>query len=143
MLARRVSIIIFIFVSVLAGALFAEESAPTFTAVDLALVDLETPVRIGGVEYCQVYLVRLHGRLPVPGARLLRLYLGDEPIGEYGDFPGGLYFYVPEKSRLAELNGRAFRWRWDDGPLHDAHVGLNASGVEALTPLPEKEALTR
>lgn len=130
-------------VFIFAALLFAAEPPPTFTGSDIALVELATPIRVGDVEYCRAYLVRLHGSLPAPGARLLRLYLGADPIGEYGDFPGGLYFYIPEKSRLAEVSGRSFLWKWDDGPLQDTGIRLDASAVDSLAPISEKEALSR
>jgi len=128
---------------VVASASVAGEAKVEVTGIDIALVDLETPLRVGATTHRQAYLVRIQGTFPAAGAALLRLYFGDAPIEAYGDYPGGLYFSVVDKAQLDAWHGKTLRWRVDDGELHDTGRSLDVKGAEPFTVMPEKAALLR
>lgn len=115
---------------------------------DVALVDLDEPyvVTLANGEkttYRQAYLIRLHGDFPTRGARLMELYFGDERIGEYGGFPGGIYFMVYTRERLNELAGREIRYRFGEGDIRSFGQTFEPNGFAPFAACPLRAALTK
>ncbi len=130
------------------AASLAGESEVAATGIDVALVDLETPLSTvdgdgAALVHHQAYLVRLQGRFPATGAKLFRLFVGDTPIEEYGSYPGGLYFYVPEKSKLTAMNGKTLRWKFSGQPLQEMGIQFDTARFEPFVAMSEKKALER
>ncbi len=105
--------------ALLAAAAIASANSPPpglwihLERYDVALVQLNEPhpvVQPNGqtVTYQQAYLVRLFGRFADSRALAAQLYVGAQPILEHGSFPGGVYFFIYEKSKLDTLAGGDF-----------------------------------
>ncbi|NLH47834.1 MAG: hypothetical protein GX444_04435 [Myxococcales bacterium] len=115
---------------------------------DVALVNLQTPVKIATAEgrqkeYRQAYLVRLHGSFPADGAELMRLALGDQPIPEYGGLPDGIYFMVFETAALNKLAGREFRFQYGSQEWRSSGVHFEPSRFAPFMAMPEEQAFKR
>jgi len=129
-----------------AGDAFPEK--PVLSGFDVARVELTVPVTKADasgktVTHARAYLVRLHGAFPVTGARLMKLYFGEERIEEYGGFPGGIYFLVFEKSRLDALSGKEIRFRVGNEKIQPSRKTFDAGPFDLKTVLPDKAAFAR
>lgn len=90
---------------------------------DVSLVRFDKPMEreIHGrkVKYTQGYIIRLHGSFPSGTAEVMELFVGEEPIEEYGGLPDGVYFLILEGTRLYEMQGQPFRYRFGKGEIQN------------------------
>ncbi len=120
----RLPIFTFIAVCVMISVTAAGEDVSeqaVLTSYDVSLVNLDKEISrvIHGKpsSITQAYLVRLHGRFPAMGARLMQLYIGNELIEEYGGMPSGIYFMVYDPEYLQALSGKPFGYCMGKGPI--------------------------
>jgi hypothetical protein len=53
-----------------------------------------------------VYIVKLYAEVPPAGARGYKLFVGEEPIREFGSFSEGIFFKVYHRQDLKKLMGK-------------------------------------
>jgi hypothetical protein len=128
-------------VVLVAGMALAQDA--TLMSYDVALVKLTEPVTVDGAAFEQAYLVRLHGSFPMEGARLFRVRIGEEELGQLGGFPGGVYFFVYGDARLQKLAGGEIRSALDAAKPQSLGTKFEPGKFGPFTVLSEREALTR
>ena len=61
--------------------------------------------------FTEVAVVEIQGDFPPPMDQSLDLFLGDDPIPEYGTSKDGIYFKVYDPALLKRFEGREIRYR--------------------------------
>jgi hypothetical protein len=80
--------------------------------------------------YSDVYIVKLKGDIPIYRAVPVQLFIGDDPIREYGATAGGIYFKVYEFEQLRRWDGKAFRYALRPGELTQTALTFHAEGMK-------------
>lgn len=80
-------------------------------------------------SFSEVYVVKLKGNIPTYGAMPVLLFIGDEPIREYGATPDGVYFKVYDRSQLQRWAGKPIRYALRPGEMHDTGVIFRGDAV--------------
>ncbi|MEO0593257.1 MAG: hypothetical protein AAFZ38_06730 [Myxococcota bacterium] len=81
---------------------------------EVLIVSLDRKVQRRGVDgkvrsWSQAYMVRLPLQTSNTWAAETKLFVGDEAIGEYGGWEGGIYFWVYGDEALERIQGQAVR----------------------------------
>jgi len=145
------SVTIILTVSLAAAIVLPAGAGPfniKLNSFDVALMTLEKPYQSfdaagKSVTYAQAYLVRLHGDFPKDRALLMELYVGTEQIEEYGGLPDGIYFQVYEKSKLDELSGQEFGYRFESDGIKRLGHKFEPQRFAPFKAMKEKEAFSR
>ncbi len=91
-------------------------------------------------EWNQAFQVRLVLSDPSVWGPLVRLYLGEELIPEYGGWESGIYFWVYDPAHLERLNGRTISLQLESRQPQE--VGrLELKPASELILIPEQELL--
>lgn len=92
----------------------AERFGSGTLSAEVLIVSLDRKVRRQGADgevrsWSQAYMVRLPLQTSNTWAAETKLFVGDEAIGEYGGWEGGIYFWVYGDEALERIQGQAVR----------------------------------
>lgn len=68
----------------------------------------------------EVYIVSIKGSIPAFGARPVQIFIGEEPVREYGSTSDGIYFKVYDPDQLQRWDGKPIRYVIWPGKLQDS-----------------------
>jgi hypothetical protein len=145
----RISIALVLILAALASVAAAQEPAKAvLKSYDVTLIKLDAPVTRANesgmkIALDQVYLVRLRGEFPVNSAKPMELYLGDKKIGEFGSWPGGIYFILLDKASLDAFTGKDFGYRMGGKKTLPLGAKFEPAKFDLTKAIPEKEAIAR
>lgn len=58
----------------------------------------------------EVYIVSIKGSIPTFGALPVQIFIGEEPVREYGSTSDGVYFKVHDRDQLQRWDGKPIRY---------------------------------
>jgi hypothetical protein len=148
---RNKSIAALLVLALMAATAFAGDAMPVKARLhgyDVAWISLSTPMTLTNaagekVVHERAYLIRLHGEFPLNRAERLRLFFGDQPIGEFGGLGDGLYFMVFDRVSLDALAGKEIRVQFGAQPMQSLGAVFDPRRFEPFRLMSEKEAFFR
>jgi hypothetical protein len=116
--------------------------------IEVARLALDRPVRqpdAAGApkDWTEAYLVRLEMERPSFSNELVRLYVGDWEVPEYGGWERGIYFKVYDPAFLTRLNGGELRYRIGSGQAQSFGRRLEIPPLDRLPRLREADLFNR
>lgn len=116
--------------------------------IEVARLALDRPVRqpdAAGVpkDWSEAYLVRLEMERPDFWNEIVRLYVGDWQVPEYGGWERGIYFKVYDPAFLTRLNGGELRYRIGRGQAQSFGRRLEVPPLDRLPRLREADLFHR
>jgi hypothetical protein len=94
-------------------------------------------------DWTEAYLVRLEMERPSFWNELVRLYVGDWQVPEYGGWQRGIYFKVYDPALLTRLNGGELRYRIGSGQPQSFGRRLEVPPLDRLPRLREADLFHR
>lgn len=58
----------------------------------------------------EVYIVHIKGSIPTFGALPVQIFIGEEPVREYGSTSDGIYFKLYDPDQFQRWNGKPIRY---------------------------------
>ena len=68
----------------------------------------------------EVYIVSIKGSIPTFGALPVQIFIGEEPVREYGGTGDGIYFKVHDAYQLQRWAGKPIRYVIGPGMVRDS-----------------------
>jgi hypothetical protein len=95
------------------------------------------------VTFSDAYLVRLEVAKPQGWDELVRFYVGDYQVPEYGGWERGIYFKIYEPALLTRLAGGELRYRIGSGDRHSFGKRLEVPPLDRIPLRKEAEVFPR
>ena len=119
----------------------------TLNSVEVLRVSLDKEVvrpdaRGEDKAWTEAYVVQFEITLPQAMGPAFNIYLNDDIIPEYGEWKGGIYFWVYDPEELMSLNGRTISYRF--GGSQRFKIGtLTLDNLERFRQVSEQELFRR
>lgn len=76
----------------------------------------------------EVYIVSIKGSIPTFGALPVQIFIGEEPVREYGSTGDGIYFKVYDRDQLQRWNGKPIRYVIWPGTIQESGLVFRNDG---------------
>ena len=94
-------------------------------------------------EYTTAFLVRLQVERPRSMGPVVRFYVGDYEVPEYGGWKKGIYFKVYDPAQLKKLTGQELQYSYRTAERRSLKARLEVPDLEKLKLQDEREVLLR